>query len=74
MDIKGVKKTVIAKALGVKANTVYRWNSKGILEQRVEQYLKEAQILKEFEAVREFREQLKAINAVREFTGQAKEK
>lgn len=55
MELEGVKKTVIAKALGVAPNTVYRWASKGILEEKIKQYHKEAEVIREFEAFREMR-------------------
>ncbi len=55
----GIKKVVIARALGVAPNTVYRWASQGVLEEKLKQYKEAVEIMKEYELIRELKEMQK---------------
>lgn len=63
MELKGVKNVIIAKALGVSQNTICRWKKQGILEKKIEEYHKEALILRDFEAFREMKAKSKEAKA-----------
>ena len=55
VDIQGITKRALARALGISEPTLYRWIEKGTLEKNIERLQKEVVIRKEFEPIRELK-------------------
>jgi len=56
MDLSKVRKTTLAKALGVSYSTLMKWQRNGILDEKIKQYEEEAKILQTFQPLKELRE------------------
>jgi len=56
MDLSKIRKTTLAKALGVSYSTLMKWQRLGILEDKVKQFEEEAKALQTFQPLKELRE------------------
>ena len=56
VDFEGVKRASIARALGVSDTTIQRWIKQDILEKKLEEFQKEAKLIKTFEPIRELKQ------------------
>jgi hypothetical protein len=56
MDLSKIRKTTLAKALGVSYTTIMKWQKLGILEEKVKQFEEEAKALQTLQPIKELRE------------------
>jgi len=56
IDIQGITKRALARALGVSETTIHRWSKEGTLQRRIEELQKEAEAMKAFEPIRELKQ------------------
>ena len=56
IDIQGITKRALARALGVSEPTIHRWSKEGTLQKRIEGLQKEAEAMKAFEPIRELKQ------------------
>jgi len=56
MDLSKIRKTTLAKALGVSYTTIMKWQKLGILEDKVKQFEEEAKALQTLQPIKELRE------------------